>query len=220
MPEQKKNEVKNVEPTEESRLMQTNEPKEYECKKSPSVPGFPDMPSDDYFKKIPEEKLELIEAQKKKAENEANEKKESDEATAKENHLTAEDAYNKAIREKDVAINLLETKTKNNKTELLRVYKEKLSGLVPKDCVDKKVPQDKLAICVAELNKLLADVEINYLKKSKEIEEKFVDAENAWKKAGVVIKLTVCEIELTRTVAFEKAEVDRRNKISELLKQF
>lgn len=199
---------------------QNDEPKEYECEISPPVQGFPDMPSDDYFKKIPEEKLEPIDAQKKKAENDANEKKESDEATANEVYLTAEDAYNKAIRERDSETKIQEIGSKNKKIEFLRLHKEKLIGLLPKDCADKKVPQDKLAICIAELNKSLADEEIDYLKKSKEIKVKFVDAESVWKKAEAVKKLSICEIELTKAVAIEKAEVDRRNKISELLKQF
>jgi hypothetical protein len=218
MAEQRKNEVKNVEPKKELGLMQTNEPKESECPKSPDVPDLPSMPPDDYFEKIPKEKLEPIDAQKKKAENDANEKKESDEATAKEVNLTAEDAYNKAKREKVSEKEIQKIRSKNKKIELLRLYKEKLIVLLPKDCVD--VPEDKLAICIAELNKLLADEEIDYVKKSKEIEVKLVDAENVWKKAEAVYKLVICETELTKAVAIEQAEVVRRNKISELLKQF
>jgi hypothetical protein len=187
------------------------------------------MPSPDYYEKVPKEQVDLTEGIKQKELNAASEKKEDDIAAAVDIFQTAKDAYAKAVRDKDSATKSLETKSKNKKTELVRLYKEKLIGLLPKGCavlgkdnssIEARVPADKLAICITELNKWLADEDLDYAKKSKEIRLKLADAESLWDKAKITYESTVCEIKFTEEQAIKQADVVWRTSLSKLLEQF
>ena len=209
---------------------QKNLTEDNDCQKSPVPDGFelPSMPKD-YYDKIPKEQLDQLDGIRTKDLNAASEKKEDAVAKADDAYQTGKDAYSKAVREKDSATKSLETKSKNKKIELLRVYKEKLIGLLPKNCVatgkdnspiEERVPPDKVAICIAELNKLLAEEDIDYLKKLKEIKVKLVDAENIWKKSETVHKSDTCEAKLTEAQAIERVDVVWRSSLSKLMEQF
>lgn len=234
MAEPKKTEAGYAEPKKEPETNQGNQAKAAECPKFPEPNKFitPSMP-EGYYDKVPDEQLELINGKKTKALNAASEKKEEETAAADDAHQTAIDAHAKAVREKDNAINSLKTKSKNKKTELLRAFKEKLIGLLPKGCavagkdkdkegpsIEERVPPDKLATNIAELNKLLADEDIDYLKKLKEINLKYADAENLWKKAEITYESAICEAILNEDLASKQADVVFRTDLSRLVEQY
>lgn len=229
--EPKKSEVKTMELKMELEAMQKNVAEDVGCPKSPMPDGFkpPSMPTPDYYKKIPKEQLDQIDGIKTKDLNAASEKKEDDSAAAADAYQTAKDAYARAIRERDNAIKSLETKSKNKKTELLRVYKEKLIGLLPKGCavtgkdnpsIEERVPPDKLAISIAELNKLLADEDLDYQKNFKGIKVKLAEAESILEKAKITYESAICEIKSTEAQAIKQADVVWHTSLSKLLEQF
>lgn len=222
------------EPKKESEYEQNSGAKD-KCPEFPNPDCFelPSMPGPEYYEKVPKEQLELINGIKTKQLNAASEKKEAETAAAVDAYQTAKDAHSKAVREKENAIKSLDTKSKNNKTELLRAYKEKLIGLLPKGCpvpgkdkykeepsIEERVPPDKLAICIAELNKLLADEHIDYLKKLKEINLNYADAENVLKKAEITYKAAICEAILAEEQAYKQADVVWRTSVSKLVEQY
>lgn len=228
--ESKKSEVKTMESKMELEAMQKNVAEDVGCPKSPMPDGFkpPSMPASDYYKKVPKEQLDQIDGIRTKDLNAANEKKEEDTATAIDAYQTAKDAYAKAGRERDGATKSLETKSKNKKTELMRLYKEKLIGQLPKGCavtgkdnpsIEERVPPDKLAISIVELNKSLADEDLDYQKKLKEIKMKLAEAESILEKAKITYESAICEIKLTEAQAIKQADVVWHTSLSKLLEQ-
>ncbi|SFE85431.1 hypothetical protein [Nitrosomonas sp. Nm166] len=215
----------------ESQNTHKNASKSIECPSSPVPDDFelPSKPADDYYKKIPQEQLDLIGGIRTKDLNAASEKREDETETAKNAYQTAQDAYEKAVREKDSAIKGLETKSKNKKTELLRVYKENLVKLLPKGCaitgkdnlpLAERVPPDKLALHIAELKKSLADEDLDYTKKLKEIKVKLAEAENLWAKARIDYESADCEIKFTEAQAIKQADVVWQTSLSKLVEQY
>lgn len=237
MVEPKKTEAGCAEPNKEPIKEQENNQdilaKDVKCPKSPVPDKFeiPPMP-EDYYDKVPKEQLELINGIKTKELNAASEKKEDETAVAADAYQTAMDVHAKAVRDKDIAIKSLETKSKNKKIELLRVFKEKLIGLLPKGCaitgkdtdkegpsIEERVPSDKLATNIAELNKLLADEDIDYQKKLKDINLKYADAKIALEKAEITFNSAICEAILTEVLASKQADVVWRASVSKLVEQ-
>lgn len=207
-------------------------PEEIECPPSPLPDGdvikLPEMPKD-YYSKVPAEQIQQIDGIRTKEKNTAAEKKEDEIAAATEAYNTAQDVFSKAIREKDSAIKSLDIKSKNKKTEYWRVYNECLIKSLPKGCpgtgteqttLEQRVPPDKLAICMAELKKSIADEDLDYYKKLKEIEVKFADAECLLKKAEVIYKSAICEAKLTKEQADKQAEVTWHTSLSRLVEQY
>lgn len=204
--------------------------KEIDCPKSPVPDKFevPTMPDDSYFQNVPKEQIELIDGVRTKDRNAASEKRADAVSMAEETYLTAQGVHEKAIREKESETNSLNRKSKNNKTELMRAYKEKLIGLLPQGCavtnkdnssIESRVPPDKLAVCIAELEKMLADEDIDYLKKLNEINLKFADAEQMWKKAGIEHEAAKCEARLVEEQERKQAEITWRTSLSQLVEK-
>jgi len=206
-----------------------NSPNVISCPKPLLPDGFlaPQFPNNDYYKPVPNDQMDQISGIKNKALNAASEKKEGDFAKALEDFNIAKDLYAKANRDLVNSKHLLVIKSINNKIELLRVFKEKLLTLLPKGGlasgkenapIEERVPADKLAVCVAELNKALTDEDLDYLKKKNDIKLKFEDSENLWKKSEISYRTTVCEAKLLETQSIDQAEVVWRSSISDLLK--
>ena len=170
-----------------------------ECPNPVQPDGFTlsELPDEKYFRDMIEPHLiEQAEDLRKKATNDASANKEAGKAAVKETYQTAENEYARAERARDSEIKNLETKIKNNKTEHKRIYKEKLIGLLPKECptagrdpssstIEQRIAQDILAICIAELSKSIEDENLLHLQELKKIKNKFADGVNIWEKAKI-----------------------------------
>jgi hypothetical protein len=204
------------------------QPENINCHKSPCPDDFtkPPFPENAYYSHVPKDQLDKINGDRAKAESDAEIEKIEAYGQAFEHLQAAKAAYDAAARKKDQDLKLLDLRCKNKKTELLLNYKNGLMDQLPKGCVsankesdpiEDRVPKDKLAISVAGFYKALADEELNYSTKFKEIKDLGADAEHAFRKANIAYIGEVCLANATKKQKVAAAEIVRRTKLSEQL---
>jgi t-SNARE complex subunit (syntaxin) len=204
-------------------------PEEVICQKSPCPENFdrPEWPKG-YYDNVPKEQLEKIDGDKTKADTDADEILVEACGKAFDDFQSAKAEYAAAKRKKEHDRELVDLKSKNKKSAILQNYKNKLVDLLPAACtqgsknsdnLEDRVPKDKMAICVAEFYKDIADESFNYQSKLKAIEDQWADAQSKWEKAQIDYRAAVCSARSAKKQATTTAEIERRKKISEKVQQ-
>ena len=201
-----------------------------ECPKSPSPEGFeiPDYPKPAYYEKIPKDKLEALNAARDEKVAAADEEKQKSIAKAAKTKHTAKAAYEAAEMEYKSAQDMLNSSTKKNKKfKLLQAFKQCLINALPKNCGsgdtdivnDSRVPDDKKAICIAQLRSGLANEEVTYLTELIKISQAWSVAASSWKIAQESYEANLCMADAVEKQSLRVADIEWWSNISKELEK-
>lgn len=201
-----------------------------ECPKSPSptsdnfkIPADPEVKE---YESIPPDKFEELKGEKDKATEDANLTKEKHKAVALKAKNTAEAAHKVAQSDFNTNKSLLEIGIKNSKSQYWREYKHALAADLPKNVPpskenkiedDGRVPMDKRALHIAELQEKLHQEDLKYTTESKELRKTWTVAENEWRVAKETYDLELCRIVAELDLAISTGNKAWRAKLSDEL---
>ena len=201
-----------------------------ECPKSPSpssdnfkIPADPEVKE---YESIPTDKFEELKGEKDKATEDAELTMEKHKAVALKAKKTAEAAYEVEQSDFNTNKSLLDKGIKNSKSQYWREYKQALTADLPKNVPpskenkiedDGRVPMDKRALRIAELQEKLDQEELKYITESKELRKTWTVAENDWRVAKETYDLELCRIDAELTLAISTGKKAWRAKLSDEL---
>ena len=216
---------------EESEMSASGECPKKECPKSPSPDKFeiPDYPLPVYYEgKVSKDKLQALKAATDEKKTEAGEKKEESIAIADKTKHTAKATYEAAEMKYKSDKSILNLKTKNKKVKMWQAFIQCLVEALPKNCPgsgdtdvakDSRVPDDKRAICIAQLKSGLAIEEVTYLTELRKISLAWSTAASSWKLAQESYDADLCMATAVEEQAKRAADVEWRSNISKELEK-
>jgi hypothetical protein len=181
--------------------------------------------SDEYYKThLPEDKIKAIDEKKEGLLSEANLTKETTLAGAEVIKQEVQSAFDIAKKKFETDKKLLDAQTINKKSQHFRNYHQELRDALPKNLgltqkkdVEELVPDDKKAIIIANLNKNLANEEVEYRKKFKDYSKALAEAENKLKLAMDDYDADLCIANAQEACDSCSAEIAWRQDISTAL---
>ena len=201
-----------------------------ECPKSPSpssdnfkIPADPEVKE---YESIPADKFEELKGEKDKATEDAELTKEKHKAVALKAKKTTDAAHEVAQSDFETNKSLLEKGITNAKSQYWREYKQELTADLPKNVPpskenkiedDGRVPMDKRALRIAELQEKLDQEELKYITESKELRKTWTLAENDWRVANETYELELCRIDAELKLAISTGKKAWRAKLSDKL---
>jgi hypothetical protein len=204
---------------------------------SPSPDKCPASPSPSSAFKVPhnpEPKYDGLPADKKAAletlfvekKDEAQEEMKQAEVAAANAQQEAQSAYDIAKKKDESTKEVRDLKIKNKKKKIWSEYLQCLRALVPKGQIPDKdkdieddplIPAHKKAICIAQLNQKLAEVELEYLNDCLKSREEFAAATNNLQSANDQYEANLWRASKAEILAEQTAQVEWKQAISDAL---